>query len=94
MNKSKNKRSLPQKTRGLTVASSPFNGVKLLFAILLVIGVLISLVSGAIWPNPVQQVIILGTYALFAMLVLMINIHRVAKASKHKAADDAANKPS
>lgn len=59
--------SLPRQRRGFTVAASPFNGVKLDLALIVVGGVVVWLIHDRLIENGVGQLLFLAGYGLCAM---------------------------
>jgi hypothetical protein len=63
--------------KGLTVAPSPLNEVKLDLGIILAIGVLLLLVQGRALESLSLQLLLLLSYGLLGMLWIVIRVHRV-----------------
>jgi hypothetical protein len=69
--------------RGFAVAASPLNEVKLDFAIILVVGVLLLLVQGRVLDNLWLQLLLLSSYGLLGMLWIIIRTRRVVVKLTH-----------
>ncbi len=76
MSNSERPDSLPQRRRGLTVAPSPLNAVKLELGIILGLGLVIWLVQGRVSDNPLVQYGLLGGFGGMAMTWLMVRTRR------------------
>ena len=63
--------------KGMTVAPSPLNEVKLDLAIILVVGVLLLLVQGRLLDSLLAQLLVLASYGLLGMLWIVIRIRNV-----------------
>ena len=63
--------------KGLTVAPSPLNEVKLDLGIILAIGVLLLLVQGRALESLSLQLLLLLSYGLLGMLWIVIRVHWV-----------------
>ncbi|MBE2295739.1 MAG: hypothetical protein IAF00_12350 [Phycisphaerales bacterium] len=63
--------------KGLTVAPSPLNEVKLDLGIILAVGLLLLLVQGRIFDNLLPQLLLLVSYSLLGMLWIIIRSRRV-----------------
>ena len=63
--------------KGLTVAPSPLNEVKLDLGVILAIGVLLLLVQGRALESLSLQLLLLLSYGLLGMLWIVIRVHRV-----------------
>jgi hypothetical protein len=70
-------------SRGFAVAASPLNEVKLDFAIILVVGVLLLLVQGRVLDNLWLQLLLLSSYGLLGMLWIIIRARRVVVKLTH-----------
>ena len=82
----KKQHSLPQRRGGFGVAASPFNAVKFDLAVILIVGVLLLLVHGAVVANFFGQLLLLGGYGIVAMVWLMVKTQRVLRAHQRDAA--------
>lgn len=69
-----------QARKGIGVAPSPLNPVKLELAVLTVLGVLLWIVHTRITRDALGQLLILGGYGLAAMTWLMMRTRRVVAA--------------
>ncbi len=65
--------------RGITVAPSPFNEVKLDLAIILCVGVLLLLVAGRVVDSVWVQLGILCSYSLLGMTWLILRTRRIVR---------------
>lgn len=63
--------------RGLRVAPSPLNPVKLELALLIVAGVLVWIVHGRVTSDPLYRLLILAGYGWAAMVWLVMRTRRV-----------------
>lgn len=63
----------------MTVAASPYNGVKLELGILLCLGVLVWLMQGRVSASIAIQYAMLAGYGLAAALWLALRTHRVTR---------------
>ena len=63
--------------KGMTVAPSPLNEVKLDLAIILVVGVLLLLVQGRLLDSLLAQLLVLASYGLLGMLWIVIRARNV-----------------
>ena len=63
--------------KGLTVAPSPLNEVKLDLGIILAVGLLLLLIQGRIFDNLLPQLLLLVSYSLLGMVWIIIRSHRV-----------------
>ncbi len=63
--------------KGLTVAPSPLNEVKLDLGIILAVGVLLLLVQGRVLDSLLPQLLLLLSYGLLGMLWIVIRVRRV-----------------
>ena len=81
MNQDNNKQaaSLSRRGRGFTVAASPFNGVKLDLAIVVLIGGLVWLIHDRLISSPLGQLILLASYGLSAMCWIIYKTRRVMR---------------
>ena len=70
--------------RGVTVAPSPFNEVKLDLAIILCVGVLLLLLQGRIVTSLLVQFCILSTYSLLGMAWLLFRTRRILARIQHE----------
>lgn len=71
--------SLSRRGRGFTVAASPFNGVKLDLAIVVVIGGLVWLIHDRLISAPLGQLLVLASYGLGAMCWIIYKTRRVMR---------------
>lgn len=74
-------RSVTRRGHGMTVAPSPFNGVKLELGLLLVVGLGLWLVHEDLVSEPVWQLALLFGYGAGAALWLVLRTHRVSRAA-------------
>ena len=69
--------------KGMTVAPSPLNEVKLDLAIILVVGLLLLLVQGRLLDSLLAQLLVLASYGVLGMLWIVIRardiLQRVAR---------------
>ena len=79
MGRSKGDASLSRSRKGFTVAASPFNGVKLELALILVGAVELLLIHGKLSQDALVQFSILAGYGVAAMLWLMVRVRRIAR---------------
>jgi type VI protein secretion system component VasK len=63
--------------KGMTVAPSPLNEVKLDLAIILVVGLLLLLVQGRVLDSLLAQLLVLASYGLLGMLWIVIRARNV-----------------
>ena len=63
--------------KGMTVAPSPLNEVKLDLAIILVVGVLLLLVQGRLLDSLLAQLLVLASYGALGMLWIVIRARDV-----------------
>ncbi|NMQ18206.1 hypothetical protein E4P82_02745 [Candidatus Competibacter phosphatis] len=70
--------------KGLTVAPSPLNEVKLDLGIILAIGVLLLLVQGRALESLSLQLLLLLSYGLLGMLWIVIRVHRIMAQFNHE----------
>lgn len=63
--------------KGLTVAPSPLNEVKLDLGIILVVGVVLLLVQGRVLDSLLLQLLLLLSYGLLGMIWIIIRTRRV-----------------
>lgn len=63
--------------KGMTVAPSPLNEVKLDLAIILVVGGLLLLVQGRLLDSLLAQLLVLASYGLLGMLWIVIRVRNV-----------------
>lgn len=63
--------------KGLTVAPSPLNDVKLDLGIILVVGGLLLLIQGRVVDNLALQFLLLLSYGLLGMLWIIVRVRRV-----------------
>ena len=75
-----NSRSVPG-GKGMTVALSPLNEVKLDLAIILVVGGLLLLVQGRLLDSLLAQLLVLASYGLLGMLWIVIRARHVLQRS-------------
>jgi hypothetical protein len=66
--------------KGLTVAPSPLNEVKLDLGIILTVGVLLLLVQGRVLDSVLLQLLLLASYGLLGMLWIVVRTRRVMAA--------------
>ena len=71
--------SLSRQRPGFTVAASPFNGVKLDLALIIIVGVVVWLVHDRVIENGFGQFLFLAGYGLCAMAWLMMKTRRIAR---------------
>ncbi|MBI3771616.1 MAG: hypothetical protein HY272_02785 [Gammaproteobacteria bacterium] len=71
--------SLSRRGRGFTVTASPFNGVKLDLAIVMVIGGLVWLIHDRLVSAPLGQLVLLASYGLGAMCWIIYKTRRVMR---------------
>ena len=67
--------------KGMTVAPSPLNEVKLDLAIILVVGGLLLLVQGRLLDSLLAQLLVLASYGLLGMLWIVIRTRKVLQRS-------------
>lgn len=65
--------------KGMTVAPSPLNEVKLDLAIILVVGGLLLLVQGRLLDSLLAQLLVLASYGLLGMLWIVIRARNVLR---------------
>ena len=70
--------------KGLTVAPSPLNEVKLDLGIILVVGVLLLLVQGRVVDSLPLQLLLLLSYGLLGMSWIIVRVRRVMAKLNHK----------
>lgn len=75
----KRARSVTRSGKYFAVAASPFNAVKLALGVIILVGGLLTLVTGRLVMNPLMQVLLLGSYGMIAALWLMIKTRQVAR---------------
>lgn len=63
--------------KGTGVSPSPLNPVKLELAVLVIVGAVLWVVHGHITADPLDQLLLLGGYGLFAMAWLVLRTRRV-----------------
>ena len=63
--------------KGMTVAPSPLNEVKLDLAIILVVGGLLLLVQGRLLDSLLAQLLVLASYGVLGMLWIVIRTRKV-----------------
>jgi len=73
----KGKASLARKRRHLTVSASPFNGVKLDLAIIIVLAVILLVVLPRLVDNYATQIIYLGGFGILSMIWLIVRSRRI-----------------
>ncbi len=71
--------SLARKRRTFTVAASPFNGVKLDLALIVVVGVVVWLIHDRLIENGFGQLLFLAGYGLAAMVWLVAKTRRIER---------------
>jgi hypothetical protein len=71
--------SLPRQRRGFTVAASPFNGVKLDLALIIIVGVVVWLIHDRVIENGFGQMLLLAGYGLCAMIWIVLKTRRIAR---------------
>lgn len=67
--------------KGMTVAPSPLNEVKLDLAIILVVGGLLLLVQGRLLDSLLAQLLVLASYGVLGMLWILIRTRKVLQRS-------------
>lgn len=72
---------VPQKRSGVTVAASPFNGVKLELVVTILALLIIWLMVDRLVDGVLQQLLILGGAGLLFMFLLMFRVRQVVKKS-------------
>ena len=65
--------------KGMTVAPSPLNEVKLDLAIILVVGALLLLVQGRLLDSLLAQLLVLASYGVLGMLWIVIRARKVLR---------------
>jgi hypothetical protein len=80
--------SLSRLGRGFTVAASPFNGVKLDLAIVMVMGGLVWLIHDRLISTPLGQLALLATYGLAAMCWIIYRTRRVLRSLSDDGRED------
>lgn len=74
----KKQASVPQKRRGFTVAASPFNGIKLDLALILILGVVAFLVQERVFSdNSAGGLALLIAYGLWSAIWIVFRVNRV-----------------
>ena len=73
--------SLSRKKGGFTVQASPFNGVKLDLALIVLMGVVVWMIQDRVTSNELGQFLLLAGYGVVAALWIVIRTRRVL--SKH-----------
>ena len=63
--------------KGMTVAPSPLNEVKLDLAIILVVGGLLLLAQGRLLDGLLAQLLVLTSYGVLGMLWIVVRAHKV-----------------
>lgn len=63
--------------KGMTVAPSPLNEVKLDLAIILVVGVLLLLAQGRLLDSLLAQLLVLASYGVLGMLWIVIRARKI-----------------
>lgn len=71
--------SLSRQQRGFTVKASPFNGVKLDLAVIVVVAVVWWLIHSKLTENGLIQLGLLAGYGVLAMLWLMMRTHQISR---------------
>jgi hypothetical protein len=71
--------SLPRQRRGFTVAASPFNGVKLDLALIVIVGMVVWLIHDRVIENGFGQLLFLAGYGLCAMIWIVLKTRRIAR---------------
>ena len=69
--------------KGMTVAPSPLNEVKLDLAIILVVGGLLLLVQGRLLDSLLEQLLVLASYGVLGMLWIVIRARNVLQRIAH-----------
>ena len=67
--------------KGMTVAPSPLNEVKLDLAIILVVGGLLLLMQGRLLDSLLAQLLVLASYGVLGMLWILIRTRKVLQRS-------------
>ena len=75
--------SVPVKRKGVTVQASPFNGVKLELAVILLLAIIVWILVDKLVVEGLAQLWWLGGFGLASMLWLFLRIH-VLKRRLHK----------
>ena len=65
--------------KGMTVAPSPLNEVKLDLAIILVVGVLLLLAQGRLLESLLAQLLVLASYGVLGMLWVVIRARKILR---------------
>ena len=65
--------------KGMTVAPSPLNEVKLDLAIILVVGVLLLLAQGRLLDGLLAQLLVLASYGVLGMLWIVIRARKILR---------------
>ncbi len=63
--------------KGMTVAPSPLNGVKLDLAIILVVGMLLLLAQGRLMDSLLAQLLVLASYGVLGMFWIVIRARKI-----------------
>lgn len=75
--------------KGMTVAPSPFNEVKLDLGIILVVGGLLLLAQGRVLDSLLLQLLVLVSYGLVGLIWIVVRTRRVMANLAHPAEDPA-----
>lgn len=79
MAQSKGDASLSRRSKGFTVAASPFNAVKLDLALLVVVGLVLWIVHDRLVADQLGQLLLLWGYGVLAMGWVVLRTRRVVR---------------